>query len=154
MQCNKLEASLWCYQLFRIMVYKYLVHCHTWMLLLSCYTQQFDGLNQIFCRVTCNETLTSAKCQNSSFCFFYDLSRKAGECLPVDISLQTTCMLRCYTVRLFKLLYNLICVVHVKALKRSWQCLTVWSHDLLCSECTRGGFCNFMHLRPISRDSR
>lgn len=23
---------------------------------------------------------------------------------------------------------------------------------IVCSECTRGGFCNFMHLKPISRD--
>ncbi|GCB75048.1 hypothetical protein scyTo_0020875, partial [Scyliorhinus torazame] len=25
---------------------------------------------------------------------------------------------------------------------------------LFCSECTRGGFCNFMHLKPISRELR
>jgi len=25
---------------------------------------------------------------------------------------------------------------------------------LLYSECTRGGFCNFMHLKPISRELR
>ena len=25
---------------------------------------------------------------------------------------------------------------------------------LFCRECTRGGFCNFMHLKPISRELR
>ena len=30
-----------------------------------------------------------------------------------------------------------------------------YTHILCCfSECTRGGFCNFMHLKPISRELR
>ena len=40
------------------------------MLLLSYYTQQFDGLNQIFCRVTCNETLTVPNVKILQLAFF------------------------------------------------------------------------------------
>lgn len=42
-----------------------------------------------------------------------------------------------------------------------WQYCCSSSHEMVCSlaalcdrECTRGGFCNFMHLKPISRDLR
>lgn len=37
-----------------------------------------------------------------------------------------------------------------------WLQLTGWifACNIFCSECTRGGFCNFMHLKPISRELR